>query len=146
MSSSRIDLGYYIVSLHRRNVWETICDARASRVKLGKYFAQNSLSAPTQVFEECWSGVPPPSLKMEIWSGLGTLGFELVRSLPPPWKFGQHLAFGFEMVWSSPPTPKDLCGSRCVETNRCVPQGHRLVFCSKPRPGCKNGKKYGRRK
>ena len=34
--------------------------------EFGKYFAQNSLSALTQVFEECWSGVLPPT---EIWSG-----------------------------------------------------------------------------
>ena len=65
----------------------------------------HSLSAPTQVFEE-WGvqNTPPP--KMKIWSGLGTLSFELPRIPPPP---------------------------KCVETNtnRCVANGYHLVQISK---------------
>ena len=48
------------------------------------FFAQNSLSAPTQVFQECWSEPPPsplPPPKMKIWANLGT--WDLTWSGPP---------------------------------------------------------------
>ena len=70
----------------------------------GKFCAQNSLSAPTQLFQECWSG-------------------------PPPCRFGQILAVWVELVWTTHPPPKmqiwtdlGLCGNWCVDTNRCTPK------------------------
>ena len=91
-----------------------MCDARASRVWLGKYFAQNSLSAPTQVFQECLSGP-----KIQIWTDLGTprpdnsdldrsWHFRLSWYGPPPhlpkrFRFGQTLALSVELVWTAPP-------------------------------------------
>ena len=47
---------------------------------------------------------------------------------------GQDLALwiwvGLEYTSTSPrtPIPRDLCTSWCVETNRCIPQGYRLVL------------------
>ena len=76
-------------------------------------------------FQECWSGGPPPpqwklgqDLTLGIWVGL---------EYPPP-NENENLArlrnFGFELVWRT----KHFCGSWCVETNRCIPQGYRLVL------------------
>ena len=48
---------------------------------------QNSLSAPTQVFQECWS-----------WS----------EHPPPKFRFGQILALWAELIWNNPPPPEDL--------------------------------------
>ena len=78
--------------------------------KLPEFLVQNSLSAPTQVFEEYGLEYPPSPKKKKIWSGLGTLGLSRSGVAPPP-----------------PPAKKDLCGSWCVETNRCIPQRYRLV-------------------
>ena len=53
--------------------------------QLPEFLVQNSLSAPTQVFQECWSEPPPPC--------------------PPPlWscRFGQILALWVELVWTPP--------------------------------------------
>ena len=75
----RIEFRY---SIHKCSVSENICDARAARVWHGKICVQNSLSAPTQVFQECWSG-PPPS----------------------PCRFGQILVFWVELVWTTTTTP-----------------------------------------
>ena len=45
--------------------------------QLVEILVKNSLSASTQVFQECWSGAPlpllPPPPKMEILADLGTL-------------------------------------------------------------------------
>ena len=91
----RAYLLYFNLLVSTRSVWETICDARASKVWLGKYFAQNSLSAPTQVFQECWFGPSPPPL-------------------PPIWKFRQILALwiwvGLEYPRPPPPENENLGG------------------------------------
>ena len=46
-----------------------VCDrlsAMQEQARLPEFLVQNSLSAPTQVFQECWSGLPlpPPSMKI----------------------------------------------------------------------------------
>ena len=53
--------------------------------QLPEFLVQNSLSALTQVFQECWSEPPPPHLpsKMQIWSDLDTLGFSWPGPPPP---------------------------------------------------------------
>ena len=50
---------------------------------LPEFLVQNSLSAPTQVFQECWSE-PPPPLKMQKRTDLGTLGRVGLDPPPPP--------------------------------------------------------------
>ena len=78
--------------------------AMQEQARLPEFSVQNSLSAPTQVFEECGAqSTPPPTPTMKIWT----------------WDFG------FQLVQSN--TPRHVCGSWCVETNRCIPQGYRLV-------------------
>ena len=47
---------------------------------------------------------------------------------PPNENLSRSLHFRFQLVWSNPPP---LCGSWCVETNRCIPQGYRFVQKSK---------------
>ena len=75
--------------------------------RLPQFLVQNSLSAHTQVFQKCWSRVPPPSQIL---------------------KFCQDLALGIWVGLEYPhPSPYDLCGSWGLETNRCIPQGYRLV-------------------
>ena len=81
-------------------------------IPVSKYLVQNFLSAATQVFQECWSGVPPP---------------------PPPRSPSENLGrswhLEFEWVWSTCliPPPPPSSGSWCVGTNRCIPQGYRLI-------------------
>ena len=77
--------GNIFISLHTRSVWETICDAlphSSYQIPVGKYFAQNFLSAHPQVFQECWSGVLPPPSPTEN------------ENLGRSWRFG------FELLWS----------------------------------------------
>ena len=52
--------------------------------RLPEFLVQNSLSAPTQVFQECWPEPHPPPPKMQIWTDLGTLGSV---GLDPPLPF-----------------------------------------------------------
>ena len=70
--------------------------------QLPEILVHNSLSSPTQVFQECWSGVPPPPnenldrswhfeliwstppLKMKIWADLGSLSLSWSGVPPPP--------------------------------------------------------------
>ena len=47
--------------------------AMQQQARLPEFLVQNSLTAPTQVFQECWSGVNPPPPKMKIWLDWGTL-------------------------------------------------------------------------
>ena len=88
---------------------ETICDAlsHSSYQNLAAgIFVQNSFSVPTQVFQECWSGLnPPPCQKMKKWADLGTLGLSWsgVTPSPPSENLGRSCHFGFELVWSTPP-------------------------------------------
>ena len=79
-----LQIYFQFISLHSHSLLETICDAKAARVKLGKYFAQNSFSAPTQVFKECWSGVPPPPSENGNLVRTWHFGFELGLKYPPP--------------------------------------------------------------
>ena len=84
-------------------VCETICDARASRVWHGKIFAHFAKTTNSQ-FD--YPRIPLPTPKNE----------NLVRTwhiecqIPPPWKFNKGLQL------------------KCVETNRCIPQGYCLVL------------------
>ena len=82
--------------------------AMQEQARLPEFLVQNSLSAPTQAFEEC--------------------GVQSTLPLPPPPR-NENLVrtwdFGFQLVQSN--SPRHLCGSCCVETNRCIPQGYRLV-------------------
>ena len=120
------------VSLQRSLLVSThvvFCDAlpHSSYQNLaGRICVQNSSSAPTQVFQECWSW-PPPPLKMQIWTDPGTWGLSWSGPPPPPPMPSPENAdldrswhFGFELVWTT-------SGNWCVETNGCIPQGYRLV-------------------
>ena len=69
--------------------------------QLVEFLVQNSLSAPTQVFQECWSGVPLLPLKIKNLSRSWHFGCELAYSNTPPprkWKCGQLLAL---WIWVS---------------------------------------------
>ena len=61
-----IIMALLLISLHTRSVCERL-SAMQEQVGLLEFLVQNFLSAPTQVFEECWFGVPPPSKKQKIW-------------------------------------------------------------------------------
>ena len=68
---------------------------------------------------------PPPN---ENCSGKWDFGFDLDQSTPPPrkWKFGQdlgHWILGWPRILAGPPPPQ-----WCMETNRCILQGYRLVL------------------
>ena len=71
-------------------------------IPVNRIFGSKFLECPHSSISEMWSGVnlPPPS---------------------PQWKFG------FSGVPTIPPPSKDLSGSWCMKTNRCVPQGYHLV-------------------
>ena len=84
-------LNHFLVSTH------VVCErltAMQQQARLPEFLVQNSLSAPTQVFQECWSGVPPPwKWKFgQIWH----LGFD-----PPNEKLDRSWHFGFELVWNT---------------------------------------------
>ena len=107
------------------------------RIQVTKIFGSKILECPHSSISGMlvWSTPPPPPMK--IWSGLGT--WDLSWYGVPPCK-NENLTrlrdFGFEFVSSKPPSPppKDLCcGSWCVETNRCFPQGYRLVYTVRQR-------------
>ena len=53
------------------------------QARLQELLVQNSLSAPTQVFQECWSGVPPPPPPNENLDRSRHLGFQLVHFQQP---------------------------------------------------------------
>ena len=58
------------------------------QARLPEILVQNCLSVPTQVFQECLSGIPPPTHlpthENENLARLRDFGFELVWSTPPP--------------------------------------------------------------
>ena len=104
--------------------------------QLPEFLVQKSLSAPTQVFQECWSEPSPPSqlhlpppLKIQIWTDLGTLG--LSWSEPPPplphtpkiqiWTDLGTLGFS----WSRTPLQKG-------DFDRSWPFGFQLVWTTNP--------------
>ena len=78
--------------------------AMQEQARLPEFLVQNSLSAPTQVFQECWSGLQPPPLENKKLARTWHMGFELVWSTPT---LNENLArlrdFGSELVWSRPP-------------------------------------------
>ena len=63
----------------------------------------------------------PPS-PMKSWPELGTLNFDYPKIAPPPHPIGT-LSFDYPRI---PPSNEKL-QLECVETNRCIPQGYRLV-------------------
>ena len=84
-------LNHFLVSTHY------VCgDYLRCNSKLGfqKFWSKVLWVPPTQVFQECWSGVPPPwKWKFgQIWH----LGFD-----PPNEKLDRSWHFGFELVWST---------------------------------------------
>ena len=98
-------------SLHTRSVWETICDA-----------------LPHSSYQNLWFKilwVPPLKYLRNVVSGVTASPSPLP---PSKWKFGQDSALWSGVTPVTPPAPhKDLCWSWCVETNRCIPEGYRLV-------------------
>ena len=88
-------------SLHIHSMWETICDAKASRMWQGKTCAQN----------------PQKTLFWNL----------LQNTPPPPWKlkFRQILALWVLTFQNTPPPVQWWL--EYVETNRCIPQGYYLV-------------------
>ena len=75
-----------------------------SKLGFQNFLVQNSLSTPTKYLRNV--GLEHPTWK---------------------WKFAQILALWIWVGLEYPRPHKDLCGSWCVETNRCIPQGYRLV-------------------
>ena len=121
-----VDLIKLLVSTH-------VCDRHYLRCittfQLPEFLVQNSLGAPTQVFEECGLEYPPQTPNQNLVR-TGHMGFELVWSAPPPKNKIWSGLGTLDLSWSGvpPPPAKDICGSWCVETNRCIPQGYRIVL------------------
>ena len=132
-----------LAGLHIHSVWETICDARASRVWRAAW--QNLYSfcqeIPILILNTQEYPLSPPPQKIEIRPEVGTLSFDYPRITPPPGKlkFGQKLAL-WVLTTQEYPLPPEIeiwpeVGTEfwkglqleCVETNRCIPQGNRLV-------------------
>ena len=72
--------------------------------QLPEFLVQNSLSAPAQVFQECWSEPPPPPPHADLdrsWH------FGLSWSGPPPPPKNEDLdrSWHFGLSWSGPPLP-----------------------------------------
>ena len=89
--------------------------------QLPEFLVQNSLSVPTQVFQEC--GVQSTSLAI-----LRDFGFELFHNSPPPASAtNENLArlrdFGFELVWSIPPPQGTYVGAGVKRLIAKSPQG-----------------------
>ena len=82
--------------------------------QLPEFLVQNSLSAPTQVFQECWSGVPPLP-ENETLGRSWHFGFGLVWiTTPLPWKMKICAYLGtlnLRLVWSIPPPNENLDGA-----------------------------------
>ena len=74
------ELCFELISLHIRSMWETICDAKASRKWQGRICAQ---------------------------MGQNTLFWNLVQDTPPPnWNLGRSWHFEFWLDTISPPPPR----------------------------------------
>ena len=114
-NESYVLLGMDFISPHT-SVWETICDARASRVWHGQICAHFAKNTNSQFDYPHWvlttQEYPPPPPPNE----------NLVRS----WHFE------FWLPKNTPPQPLENWTKglqlECVETNRCIPQGYRLIL------------------
>ena len=80
--------------------------------QLVEFLVQNSLSVPTQVFQECWSWhfgfklVWSTPLPLENWADLGTLDLSW-SGVPPKMKIWADLDT-LDLSWSGvPPPPKN---------------------------------------
>ena len=100
---------WWIISLHIRSMWETICDAKASWTgwKLGSEIPVY----PILGFGPQFTPNPSPPLKMKIWPGLGNLSFDFGR-IPPPPSENENLArtwhFEFWLWENTPPPPRRI--------------------------------------
>lgn len=91
-----------------QNAQFKLLSAMQQQARLREFLVQNSLSAATQVFQECWYGLhahPHPNNE----------------------NLGRSWHFGFVLVWST----WWGGGGWCVETNHSIPQGYRLVHTCK---------------
>ena len=99
--------------------------AMQEQARLPEFLVQNSLSAPTQVFQECWSALPlTPPPPMKIWTDLGTLDLSWSGLPPLWWKFGQILALWILVGLDYPHPNKNLA--------RCWHFGFKLVWITSP--------------
>ena len=119
--------------------------AMQEQTRLVKFLVQNSLSAPTQVFEECGATYPPPppplpkfgqdlglqvwicpptlppQTNSKIWPDWGTLDFSWsrVHSPPPNENLARLRDFGCELGQSNnPPPPTPMT---CPHENQLFP-------------------------
>ena len=78
------------------------------------------MSAPTPVFQESLSVLPPSPQKMKIWADLGSLSWSRVSPL------NEDLDRSWQFELSGVPLPQ-VSGSSDVETNFCILRGYQLV-------------------
>ena len=83
--------------------------AMRQQAMLPQFLVQNSLNVPTQVFQECWSGIPPP----------------------PNANLDRFREFGFELVWSTH-HPSTYVGAGVWRLIAGSPQRYPLVFSGVP--------------
>ena len=89
--------GTSLVSTHV--VYEGLC-VMQRQARLREFLVKNSLSALTQVFEEC---VPTQSPEKKIVRDVGTLDLSWSRVSLPHENLAKLRDFGFELVQSTPP-------------------------------------------
>ena len=85
-------------SLHILSMWETICDARLSRMWLAW---QNFCSFWQEYPILAWSRIPPPQ-KWKVGQILALLSFDHYR-IPPHWNWGRSWHFEFWLLQNMPP-------------------------------------------
>ena len=73
-----VSIWYDLICLHIRSMWETICDAKASRKRQGKIFAQ--IPQNTLFWKLVQKPPPPPKLKLRQILALWIL---TSRTTPP---------------------------------------------------------------
>ena len=113
-------LGYQEYPPHQWKLVRTLdFEFRLLRISLPKMKICQDLGLWVLGYQE----YPPTN---ENWSGLWTLSFRLLR-IPPhqsPMKICQDLGL-WVLGYQEYPPPNG--GNECVETNRCIPHGYRLV-------------------
>ena len=94
-------------------MWERL-SAMQKQARLPEFLVKNSLSAPTQVFQEYWSGFPPPPAKWKFGQILAVgIGVGLLE-YPPP-----HQTYVGAGVWRPiAVSPKDTVSFQKVSLNR----------------------------